>query len=43
MTRYSPVRNSSRRRREQWLADAAHLREKDAKRYLPAPSPALMS
>ncbi|PPF44191.1 hypothetical protein C5B85_11155 [Pseudoclavibacter sp. AY1F1] len=43
VTRYSPVKTSSKQRRERWLADAARLGEKDAKRYLPAPSPALMS
>ena len=43
VTRYSPVKTSTEQRRQQWLADAARLGEKDAKRYLPAPSPALIS
>ncbi|PPF76687.1 NAD(P)H-dependent oxidoreductase [Pseudoclavibacter sp. Z016] len=43
VTRYSPVKTSTERRREQWLADAARLGAKDARHYLPAPRPALMS
>ncbi|WP_424465326.1 NAD(P)H-dependent oxidoreductase [Pseudoclavibacter helvolus] len=43
VTRFSPVKTSTMKRREQWLEDAASLGAKDAKRYLPAPSPALMS
>lgn len=43
VTRYSPVKTSTPERREGWLRDAERLGAKDAKRYLPAPSPALIS
>lgn len=43
VTRFSPVKTSTHEKREGWLAQAARLGQKDAKRYLPAPRPALMS
>ncbi|WP_371029279.1 hypothetical protein [Pseudoclavibacter sp. JSM 162008] len=43
VTRFSPVKTSTAEKREQWLAEASTLGENDARRYLPAPSPALMS
>ncbi|GAB3304379.1 NAD(P)H-dependent oxidoreductase [Pseudoclavibacter terrae] len=43
VTRFSPVKTSTAEKRVQWLDEAAALGEKDARRYLPAPSPALMS
>lgn len=43
VTLFSPVKTSTPETRANWLARAASLGRKDAKRYLPAPSPALMS